>query len=96
VLGRVQAELAPAGLLPAVQREWRAAVGEAIAAEAWPELERGGTVTVRCRTAVWAAELSMLAEGLVEQLNGRLPEGRRVSALKFSAGPARSSRRDRA
>jgi predicted nucleic acid-binding Zn ribbon protein len=95
VLGQVQARLAPAGLLPGVQREWRQAVGEAIAAEAWPESERAGTVTVRCRSAVWAAELSMLAESLVEQLNRRLPEGRRVVALKFSAGPSRDSGRGR-
>jgi hypothetical protein len=40
--------------------------------EAEPVSERAGTVTVACRSAVWAQELSMLAPDLCERLNGAL------------------------
>jgi predicted nucleic acid-binding Zn ribbon protein len=89
VLAQVQERLAPPDLLAAVQRHWRDAVGEQVAAEAWPDGERGGTVTVRCRSAVWAAELTMLEEALLGQLNERLPRERQARALKFTAAPPR-------
>jgi predicted nucleic acid-binding Zn ribbon protein len=54
-LGEVRERLAPPDLLGEVQARWRAVAGEQVAEEAWPDLERTGTVTVRCRSAVWAA-----------------------------------------
>jgi predicted nucleic acid-binding Zn ribbon protein len=89
VLDSVQERLAPPDLLAAVQRRWRPAVGEEVACEAWPDAERSGVVTVRCRSAVWAAELTMLEESLRGQLNERLPRERQVRSLKFTAAPAR-------
>jgi predicted nucleic acid-binding Zn ribbon protein len=86
-LDRIQDRLAPPDLLAAVQRHWREAVGERIAEEAWPDGERGGRVTIRCRSAVWAAELTMLEAALLEQLNERLSGERQVLALKFTAAP---------
>jgi predicted nucleic acid-binding Zn ribbon protein len=43
-------------------------------------------VTVRCRSAVWAAELTMLSEELAGQLNEALSGGPRVKALRFIVG----------
>jgi predicted nucleic acid-binding Zn ribbon protein len=86
-LDQVQDRLAPPDLLAAVQRHWSEAVGEQVAEEAWPDGEHGGRVTIRCRSAVWAAELTMLEAVLLEQLNGRLSGDRQVLALKFTAGP---------
>jgi predicted nucleic acid-binding Zn ribbon protein len=87
VLDRWQGQVAPVDLLSAAQRHWREAVGERVAEEAWPERERDGQLTVRCRSAVWAAELTMLAETLVGELNARLGEERQVRGLKFTAAP---------
>ena len=92
-IGAIQARLAPPDLLADVQRHWAEAAGEEVAAEAWPDSERAGAVTVRCSSAVWAAELTMLASELLERLNERLPRERQVRALKFTAGPKTGSRR---
>jgi predicted nucleic acid-binding Zn ribbon protein len=89
VLGDLQDRLAPRDLLAQVQREWRSVVGDELAAEAWPEAEHAGIVTARCRSAVWAAELTMLAAELEHRLNERLSGSRQVLALKFTAAPLR-------
>jgi predicted nucleic acid-binding Zn ribbon protein len=85
------ARLEPLTPLAAVQRAWKQAVGPAIAAEAEPVSERGGVVTVRCRSAVWAQELTMLAPDLVGKLNAALGE-ERVTELRCTAGAGRRSR----
>lgn len=85
----IQDRLAPPDLLAAVERHWREAVGDQVAGEAWPDGERDGRVTVRCRSAVWAAELSMLEQALLERLNERLSGGRQVLGLKFTTAPPR-------
>jgi predicted nucleic acid-binding Zn ribbon protein len=95
VLGGVQQRLAPPDLLASVQRHWREAVGAQVAEEAWPDGERGGQVTIRCRSAVWAAELTMLEDSLLGELNERLPRERQVRALKFTAAPPRRRSADR-
>jgi predicted nucleic acid-binding Zn ribbon protein len=89
VLGRMQDELAPPGLLSSVQRHWRSAVGDRVAEEAWPVAERLGVVTVRCRSSVWAAELAMMAETLRSELNAALERDRQVRGLKFETGLVR-------
>jgi predicted nucleic acid-binding Zn ribbon protein len=92
-LGEIQARLAPPDLLADVQRHWKAAAGEEVAGEAWPDTEYAGVVTIRCRSAVWAAELTMLADDLLTALNERLSRERQVRALKFTAAPKRGPRR---
>jgi predicted nucleic acid-binding Zn ribbon protein len=87
VLHPVQDRLAPPDLLAAVQQHWRRAVGDTVAEEAWPDREHGGRVTVRCESAVWAAELTMLEKDLLGQLNEHLAGERQVLALKFTAAP---------
>ena len=83
--------LEPMTPLAAVQRAWPAAVGPVIAAEAEPVSERAGVVTVRCRTAVWAQELTLLAPELVTKLNDTIGEPR-VTELRCTAGAGRRGR----
>jgi predicted nucleic acid-binding Zn ribbon protein len=71
-LDRITAELAPATLLAEVQRAWAASAGQAFAAQSEPVSERDGVITVACSSAVWAQELDLLSERVVERLNGEL------------------------
>jgi predicted nucleic acid-binding Zn ribbon protein len=83
--GAFQAALqrvAPQTPLAAVQAAWANAVGEQLAARATPVSERGGTVTVECADAVWAQELDLMQEALLERLRGELGE-QAPEALRF-------------
>lgn len=80
-------QLEPLTGLASIQRVWEQAVGAAIAAQAEPVSERGGEVTVRCRTAVWAQEVELMGPALVGALNASLG-AERVTALRCTAGPA--------
>jgi predicted nucleic acid-binding Zn ribbon protein len=81
--------LAPKTTLAEVQRVWPAAVGPVIAREATPTTERGGTLTVACRSSVWAQELDLMGPELVAKLNAALG-GERIVALRCVAAPPRS------
>jgi predicted nucleic acid-binding Zn ribbon protein len=85
-LARFRNDAAPPTLLARVQTSWAQAVGESIAGEATPVSDRDGVITVRCRSAVWAAELTMLSTELTKQVNEALSGGPRVKALKFTVG----------
>lgn len=76
---------APETLLAEVQRVWVEAVGEAIAAEARPERERSGILTVVCSASVWAHELDLMAPDILARLNERVTRGR-LSRLKCVSG----------
>jgi len=94
-LERAAAELAPLTTLARVQAVWAAAVGRTVAEEADPVAEREGTVTVACRSAVWANELALLSPELVDRLNvalGAPPGHPGVRALRFVAGGPRRPR----
>ena len=87
-VGALADRLAPATVLAEVQRVWPSVAGPAIAAEATPTGERGGTLTITCRSAVWAQELDLMGPDLVARLNVAL--GRDVVvALRCSAAPPR-------
>jgi predicted nucleic acid-binding Zn ribbon protein len=75
-LTTVTDRLAPATLLAEVQRAWPEAAGAAFAEHSSPVSERSGIVTIACTSAVWAQELDLLSEQVVERLNDAL--GRRV------------------
>jgi len=81
-------DLAPQTLLARVQRVWKAAVGEALAAEATPTGESGGTLRVTCSSSVWAQELDLMSGEIRAQLNAKLG-GEEVLALRCSAAPPR-------
>jgi len=84
-LGAALRRGAPQTQLAAVQTVWREVVGEAIAAAAEPAAERAGTLTIRCRTATWAQELSLMEDELLGRLRERLGD-RSPSSLKLLAG----------
>ena len=79
------ATLAPATTLARAQAAWSEVAGEMLAEECRPVSERGGVVTVACRSSVWAQELAMMAPELVERLNAALG-GTAVSELRFKVG----------
>jgi predicted nucleic acid-binding Zn ribbon protein len=94
-LERATALLAPATTLARVQARWRAAVGSTVAEEATPVSERDGTVTVACRSAVWAQELDLLSTDLLEGLHAALDEPSSeptVRGLRFVATDGRRRR----
>jgi len=53
--------------------------------------ERAGTLTVACRSAVWAAELELLAPDLIGRLNAELPgpSDGPLKALRVRSGRSR-------
>jgi predicted nucleic acid-binding Zn ribbon protein len=65
----VTTRLAPATLLAEVQRAWPEAAGPGVAPHGEPWAERDGEVFVACPEAVWAQELDLMSEAVVEQLN---------------------------
>lgn len=75
-------QAAPKTRLAAVQAAWAATVGERIAAVARPLSERGGTVLVGCSDPVWAQELDLMQERLLDRLRERLGE-QAPKALRF-------------
>jgi predicted nucleic acid-binding Zn ribbon protein len=76
---------APATTLAAVQASWAASVGERVAAASEPVSERAGTVVVRCADSVWAEELELIGEQLLERLRDQLGD-RAPQRLSFRAG----------
>jgi predicted nucleic acid-binding Zn ribbon protein len=65
---------APRTGLAAVQAAWAGAVGERIAAIATPVSERAGKLTIECTDSVWAQELDLMQEQLLERLREQLGE----------------------
>jgi predicted nucleic acid-binding Zn ribbon protein len=76
---------APETLLAEVQRVWTDAVGDVIAAEARPERERSGILTVVCSASVWAHELDLMAPQILARLNERVSRGG-LTRLKCVSG----------
>ena len=64
--------VAPTDELARVQRVWPSAVGSAVAGEAEPVAVHRRTVTVACRSAVWAQELDLMGPEVIEALNRAL------------------------
>ena len=89
-LEAVVAASAPATLLASVQGVWADAAGPVVAAEAEPVAERGGVVTFRCTSGVWAQELELLSPDLLERLRtalgGAAGGAERLRELRFTAG----------
>ena len=85
-LDSLASSLAPATLLAEVQRAWPEAAGAAFAGSAEPVSERDGVVTIACVSSVWAQELDLLSERVVERLNDAL-ERPAVRRLRPQARP---------
>jgi predicted nucleic acid-binding Zn ribbon protein len=79
---------APQTPLAAVQAAWAATVGEQVAAVTKPVSERNGTVTVACADAVWAQELDLMQDALLQRLRAAVGE-QAPAALRFRVDSAR-------
>jgi predicted nucleic acid-binding Zn ribbon protein len=83
------AQAAPKTPLAALQVAWAEAVGERIAAVAQPVAERGGEATVSCTDSVWAQELDLMQDQLLERLRELLGE-QAPRSLRFRVEDVRS------
>jgi predicted nucleic acid-binding Zn ribbon protein len=78
----VRDQVAPKTGLAAAQAAWSAALGERLAEVATPVSERAGTLTVECVDGVWAQELDLMQQQLLQRLREELGE-RAPKALRF-------------
>jgi hypothetical protein len=75
-----------------VTEAWPAAVGEAVARQAWPlRIGRDGTLHVATSSATWAFELDRLAPEILGRLASGLEVGQAPSKLRFAVGPVPES-----
>ena len=78
---------APKTPLAAVQTAWASAVGDQLAAVATPVAEREGTLTIECADAVWAQELDLMQETLLQRLRDEIGD-QAPEALRFRVSSA--------
>jgi hypothetical protein len=77
----------PAGAIGDLVAVWPAAVGPAIAENAWPaRVARDGTLVVTASASVWAFELTKLEEMIRARLRQSLGK-RATPRLRFAVGP---------
>ncbi len=93
-IGRaIESSLARTGAAPAVELQritaaWPAAVGDAVARNAWPlRIGRDGVLHVATSSATWAFELDRLAPELSRRLGDALGEGWAPTGIRFRTGP---------
>jgi hypothetical protein len=88
--GEVKRELnrfGSAGAMTELVAVWPAAVGETVAANAWPaRLARDGTLHVHAASSTWAFELQQLEGEIAERLREAVPETA-PARLRFAPGP---------
>ena len=81
-------DVSPASTLASVQACWMDVAGPVVGAEAWPVSEREGIVTISCRSAVWAQELELLSQDLLERINAAIAASalpRSLVGLRFDS-----------
>ena len=87
--GEIKRELSRFGAqggMPELLEAWSGAVGEMVAANAWPaRIARDGTLHVNTSSSAWAFELAQLAPTIAERLRQELGEGA-PKALRFAVG----------
>jgi hypothetical protein len=87
--GEIRRELSrfgPQGAMPELLAAWPEAVGEMVAANAWPaRIARDGTLHVNTASAAWAFELTQLEPTIAERLREKLGESA-PKALRFAVG----------
>ena len=77
---RELARFGPAAGMTEIVEAWPAAVGEAIAQNAWPaRIVRDGTLHVHAADAIWAFELGQRAQEIAERVG--------VERIRFAPGP---------
>src|SRR5580765_160116 len=76
-----------AGAMTDVVAAWPAAVGETVAANAWPaRVARDGTLHVNAASSTWAFELQQLEAEIAGRLREAAPEAA-PTRLRFAPGP---------
>jgi hypothetical protein len=86
-VARARARFGPEARIAAVVEVWPAAVGAAIARNAWPaRIGRDGTLHVHASSSAWAFELGQLELTLRDRLGGLLA-GAAPPRLRFAVGP---------
>jgi hypothetical protein len=86
-VGRALERLGPGGRIGELTEAWPAAVGEAVARNAWPaRVGRDGTLHVAVSSSAWAFELAQLAPTILERLRGALGASA-PPAVRFAPGP---------
>ena len=87
--GEIKRELSRFGAqggMPELLEAWPGAVGEMVAANAWPaRIARDGTLHVNTSSSAWAFELAQLAPTIAERLRQELGESA-PKALRFAVG----------
>ena len=85
-LPTLKERLAPRTALADVQEAWEDAAGGDVARHCEPVSEKGGLLTVRCESGVWAAELSMMSGRLLERLNAARGAAPQIREIRFVVG----------
>lgn len=62
---------------------WGEVVGPDVARRTVPAGVRGGELLVEVEGAVWMGHLAVLRQGILDDLNGRLPEDARLSSIRL-------------
>ncbi len=87
--GEIKRELSRFGAqggMPELLEAWPGAVGEMVAANAWPaRIARDGTLHINTSSSTWAFELAQLAPAIAERLRQELGESA-PKALRFAVG----------
>lgn len=86
VLGRVAGRRAPDPALMTLRDAWDRAVGEQVARHAQPARLREGTLVVRCLSATWASELTLLQVELRRVLEAAVGTVAAPLKLRFEVG----------
>jgi hypothetical protein len=77
----------PVGAMPELVAAWPGAVGETVAANAWPARDaRDGTLHVNASSSTWAFELQQLEGEIAERLRAAVGAGA-PRRLRFAPGP---------
>src|SRR3954462_455944 len=88
--GEVKRELSrhgSAGAMTELVRAWPEAVGETVAANAWPaRLARDGTLHVNAASSTWAFELQQLEAEIAGRLREAVPKAA-PARMRFAPGP---------
>ncbi|MFH0901746.1 MAG: DUF721 domain-containing protein [Pseudomonadota bacterium] len=71
-----------------IMRAWKSAVGEQIAARAWPERLKGHVLTVGVANSTWVQELSFLKQQIISRLNQGCSDPSLVTDIRFSLASA--------
>jgi hypothetical protein len=87
--GEIRRELSRFGAqggMPELLEAWPGAVGEMVAANAWPaRFARDGTLHVNASSSAWAFELAQLAPTILERLQEKLGDSA-PKTIRFAVG----------